>query len=213
MSLLSIETTGQCRIGIWRLEESLQEISSGLPDVPVCTAKAGQRQLEYYAEQRLALAMGIRPSDIGHLPTGAPTLADGSAISISHTKDYVCLMHGPRGLRIGIDVEMKAPRILKVEKWYLRESEQELIKAAATCDDRRMKMDLLYWCSKEALYKAAGIEGLDLCHEFDICDFHAVSENGEDPTEGQTMAYLNEQAFRICWREWPDAMLIFCFSE
>jgi phosphopantetheinyl transferase len=75
--------------------------------------------------------------------------------SISHCGDYVAAIVSKHN-RVGVDVEIIAPKAERLKDKFLSASEQALL----------AKMDAqigctLFWCVKEAVYKWYGVGGLD----------------------------------------------------
>lgn len=112
--------------------------------------------------------------DIGHFQNGAPFLFnEASRISISHTHGMLVVASLPRTpeatlsqfsvrTAMGVDVE-KADRsqVLKVKEKYLSPLEMEMVG-----DD--LEKNIIAWTSKEALYKASFIEGVDFIKDVEI---------------------------------------------
>ena len=92
-----------CRWGIWKADETVEELLALLPhkekyEADICGFTANSRKLERLAVRVLLYKMLGEEKEIGYRSSGKPYLADGSAsISISHTKGYV----GRAGKRSG----------------------------------------------------------------------------------------------------------------
>lgn len=107
--------------------------------------------------------------EIGHFTNGAPFLfGQTTRISITHTDHLLAVASLPKTpeadlakfaqrTALGIDAE-RADRsqVLKVRDRFLSDSEKELIDSDSVVDN------VIAWTAKEALYKAAMTEGLDL---------------------------------------------------
>lgn len=112
--------------------------------------------------------------DIGHFPNGAPFLFnEASRISISHTHGMLVVATLPRTpeatlsqfsqrTAMGVDVE-KADRkqVIKVNPRILSPGELKMV-------GEDLEKNILAWTSKEALYKAAFCEGLDMRDDISI---------------------------------------------
>lgn len=123
---------------------------------------------------------------IDHYPSGAPFLdAEKSRISVSHTGHMLVVATLPRTpeadlsqfsprTALGIDVEaIDRSQVLKVRDRYLNELELELIPAD------NVAANVIAWTAKEALYKAALIEGIDFRSRIIIC---SLPELGSEVT-------------------------------
>lgn len=89
-----------CRWGIWKADETVEELLALLPhkekyEADICGFTANSRKLERLAVRVLLYEMLGEEKEIGYRSSGKPYLADGSAsISISHTKGYVAVLLG-----------------------------------------------------------------------------------------------------------------------
>lgn len=120
---------------------------------------AGRRRQEFLAWRSL-VRRELGAVGIGYASTGAPQLADGGGLSVSHCNQYVavCLADGP----CGVDVECLDRNFSRIASRYASAGE------LALDDDPRLPAAL--WCAKEALYKFAGRTGLDLRHDLHIAE-------------------------------------------
>lgn len=146
--------------------------ATSLPDTPTGRGPA-RRVAEGAAIKRLlreAFPYGERPR-IGHYSSGAPFLSDPDtegntpptplggpwpSISISHCAAMVALATGPAGHNIGIDCETgnRRRQLSQIASRFLSPTQMEAWS--------QWPMSLWAWTIKEALYKAAGIPGLNL---------------------------------------------------
>lgn len=146
--------------------------ATSLPDTPTGRGPA-RRVAEGAAIKRLlreAFPEGNRPR-IGHYSSGAPFLSDPDtdgntpptplgglwpSISISHCAAMVALATGPAGHNIGIDCETgnRRRQLSQIASRFLSPTQMEVWS--------QWPMSLWAWTIKEALYKAAGIPGLNL---------------------------------------------------
>lgn len=113
--------------------------------------------------------------EIGHFHNGAPFLAgENSRISISHAGRFLVVATLPATPEVdlsefseraamGVDAEASdRAQVLRVRDRFLAERELEIIPA------NDVFMNVLAWTCKEALYKAAFREGLDIRREIEI---------------------------------------------
>lgn len=113
--------------------------------------------------------------EIGHFRNGAPFLVgETGRISITHTGRFLAVATLPdtsevdlslfsERAALGIDAE-RADReqTLRVREKFLSDDEQQMI------DKDDVKMNVMAWTAKEALYKAAMQEGLDFRNDIRI---------------------------------------------
>ena len=116
-----------CRWGIWKADETVEELLALLPhkekyEADICGFTANSRKLERLAVRVLLYKMLGEEKEIGYRSSGKPYLADGSAsISISHTKGYVAVLLGGPEKEVGIDVECYGERVRKVAHNFVGE--------------------------------------------------------------------------------------------
>jgi 4'-phosphopantetheinyl transferase len=92
-------------------------------------------------------------------------------ISFSHAKDKVAIMLSKK--TAGIDIQDVTPRIRKIVHKYMNQPELDSLKEE-TYDTHAT----LYWCAKEALYKAYGERQLIFTDNIIIEPFSFVPDNG-----------------------------------
>ncbi len=119
------------------------------------TDRAGRRHAEVEAVRCLLVRAFGPEVRLSHGADGAPFI-DGmeSHISITHGAGLALLAVDPMQ-PIGIDVECWRPSLLNVASRVLDAEEQ------AACGEDPIKL-LRAWTAKEAIFKAAGVEGLTL---------------------------------------------------
>lgn len=93
-------------------------------------------------------------------------------ISFSHSFQYSATIAGPG--RVGIDLEVIHPRVLKIADKFLRPEE----KANWVAQGASLEQLLCIWGSKEALYKMWGKRGLDWKDHIVVPPFTFVPGNG-----------------------------------
>ena len=145
------KTTPAMHIAIWKTEETLDELcqllsihKSTLPD------RAESRQKEWLVI-RILLKKLLHLDEIPGLEydeNGKPRLADkASAISISHTREFVGVMMSTKKL-CGIDLELISPRIEKIAPRFLSEDEKSFI-----TKEKLLHYLYVIWGAKEVLFK------------------------------------------------------------
>lgn len=157
---------------IWRITESEEELRASL-DHPEYfaqkteTLKPGSRRLLEVLAVRRAMKELFEGEEqqVIYDDEGKPSLLQpdegnfrtlGVQISISHTRDYVAVVSGPRP--VGIDIERRGTRVQKVVSHFLRHEELALLTLQ---DDPDLCLHLA-WSAKEAAYKVLGKAYYDL---------------------------------------------------
>ncbi len=158
MPLYSKHKEGEMLWGIWKMDET--------PD-------ADKRTCEREAVKALLAELCGEGKVILHLESGKPYLEDGSFhISISHTKGYAAVVLHP-SREVGIDIEQYGVTVYKVREKFLQPAELE------EADEDNTYQLLLYWSAKEAVYKALGMEGVELKRHIRILPFDMQEQRGE----------------------------------
>lgn len=140
-------------LGVWEITESRDELLSMLSSENQSKArqslsriKSKKRELEWLSIRVILQILTNDNKTVKHTPEGEPYLSDNSfQISISHSKDYaVVLLHKEK--RVGVDIENRSDRILKIEKRFM--SIDEYIDP-----NNRVLHLIIHWCAKETLFK------------------------------------------------------------
>lgn len=223
MALHSIEHHEHYSLAIWKLEESAEVLSSLLdaamhgadsscshmtgPYV-VCPHTAEKRRQEFYACRLAALQLGINPLSIEKHGDGHPLLNDGSGfISFSHSRDFAAVLFCQEKDHIGIDIETVSPRMLKVAQKYMNSEELTHIEAFFPDEKAKIEVLTLYWCIKEALFKAVQSGKIDFQRSFQI----ELVENVK--TEGSLKASHKDSHFSLDYHFDGESMLCVCVEE
>lgn len=136
----------------WSLNEALGDLKllctrRGIGINSIKNIQANNRASEILVEKLLVKIVFGDNASLDHHPNGAPFITESDVnISITHTPGFVCLAtnaHGP----IGIDIERKGTRVIKVRDHFLNIAEKEFISP----DDS--DHNLIAWTAKEAIYK------------------------------------------------------------
>ena len=125
-------------------------------------ATLGERRRRTWIGGRLALREALAREGIAHgsilsTPRGAPLLPEGVTGSVSHKDDLAVALvararTGGDDARIGVDVEVDAPRKHDVSSYVLTEDEVAELASLDAADKQRAV--LLRFSAKESIYKA-----------------------------------------------------------
>lgn len=148
---------------IWQTSESVDELHALFVEAATADAAAyaalstDKRRKEWLAERLLLHRAFMRSGTIGHRRDGSPYLTAGGAhVSISHSGPFVALSLSAAA-RIGIDLEQRGPRALRLREKFLSPGEygydepEDAETAALTA-----------WSAKEAAFKLFGRPGISL---------------------------------------------------
>lgn len=175
-----------CVVYVWHIQESIEELEALLPQVDVPVSKSQQRRKERLAVRLLLLQAGI--TGLAYEESGKPYLADGPYISVSHSRDWVCVaLHDSRP--IGIDLECFSDRMLALSQRFMNAEELSSLPHDKTVMH-------LAWCAKEAAYKIFGDSLVDFRASMMVHPFDVTAGGGEFilqlKTDGKrlTMKYM-----------------------
>jgi phosphopantetheinyl transferase len=168
-------TNGQ-EIAVWEITEPEEELADRckaaghLPGFYRQTTSK-QRRLERMAV-RLLLDTLQGPRVILHYKeNGQPFLHSSlSAVSIAHTRRFVCLLTAP-GKQAGIDIECMTRIFEAVEKKALHPAEKPDLIRCARQSGAPDQIRCALWCAKEAVYKYMGQEGVDFASQIIVSPF------------------------------------------
>ena len=162
MSLFIQHTYPSYKWGVWKMDETLDELLSMLPQQETYLEglqrfSAEHRRLEWLSVRVLLFTLLGEEKEIAYYPSGKPYLADKSAsISISHTRGYVSVIIGEAGKEVGIDIEQYGERVHKVAHKYMRTDEP--LSSYQGTDTWAL---LLHWSAKEVMFKCMNTPEVD----------------------------------------------------
>lgn len=190
--------------GVWKMEESVEELLTLLPtgksyEADLQRFTAPNRKREWLSVRVLLFRLLGTAVEIAYEPSGKPYLADRSHfISISHTKGYVAVMLSAVS-EVGIDIEQYGPRIQKVAHKFMRDDEV----AVAYNNDSTWSL-LLHWSAKEVMFKCMNESEIDFKVHLQIDPF-PIREQGELIAHEYRTA--QQRCFRISYLLDPDFVL------
>lgn len=195
------------RWGIWKMDESVEELLALLPtrepyEDGLRRFTALHRKLEWLSVRVLLYQLLGKTVEIAYEPSGKPYLVDHSHfISISHTKGYVAVILSTVS-EVGIDIEQYGPRIHKVAHKFMRDDEV----ATPYNDDSTWSL-LLHWSAKEVMFKCMDAAEVDFREHLRIFRF-AISSQGEF----QSCEYRTDlkRSFLIHYQIHADFVLTWC---
>lgn len=195
------------RYGVWKMDAEQQDVGNVPPDFLVPEFKSAHRRTEFISVRRLALAMGVDPSDIDYTVSGKPLLRSlpETHISISHSRRYAAFMVSKQ-VYTGIDIEEFSERILRVRSRFMSEEEENKLRQLFAGQTYPAEAELialyLHWCSKEAMYKALDIPSLDFKQDLkvDICGINGGdnSATGDNFLLGNFLKKIQGR-FKACY--------------
>ena len=169
MSLLEKRKTGSSIVGIWKLEERMEELQGKIKLSDTDKEKFSELKNEYRKKQWLAARLLLnevlqKEAEIIYDEFNKPFVKDGSVkISLSHSNYLVALIADTHN-ECGIDIELVKPSIQNIAKKFLAETELQNIKSG-------IDQMYVYWCAKEAMYKIYGRKELSFKENLPVNPF------------------------------------------
>jgi phosphopantetheinyl transferase len=190
---------------LWRIDEPLATLIQ--VSTPNILAEAAYKSITHPRRQRewlaARLALQTLLTKLGHSYSapqkdewGRPYLPNSPLhLSLAHCPGFALVAvanHQP----IGVDIQCPSNQLWRVRTKFLmeeevRESENDLEKLC------------IYWCAKEAIYKAHGGQGISLKQDIIIQSF----TKGD---QGSTVGQLKGQCFRVHYRFYEGHLLAWC---
>lgn len=164
------------RIGIWKIDETADELLNGLTlsnnDAERFSAlRSPGRKAEFLASRHLLLHAFGTSTSIIYNQHGKPFLIPALAqISISHSADFAVLFHSSQS--IGIDIEREDRNVNRVCERFLHPNEKEFINKLP----KRQRAKIICWSAKEAIYKCSGTPGISFKQQIRINAFNPEKE-------------------------------------
>jgi phosphopantetheinyl transferase len=141
------------KIKLWKLSlgeldyYELDEYDSNL-----INSKKNKLAKEQFLAVRKTLKLENPSYKIRYDESGKPSINSDLSISISHSNHMAAIVFSGSS-RIGIDIELKASKILNIQDKFLNESEK--LKKEFQSDVDYL---IMIWTAKESIYKALGIK-------------------------------------------------------
>ncbi|MCD8080514.1 MAG: 4'-phosphopantetheinyl transferase superfamily protein [Bacteroides sp.] len=197
-------------LGVWKIEETPEELFSLLPrnsvyEEQIARIHSAHRKTEWLAVRVLLSVLTDEHTHIRYYPSGRPYLNDGSwHISISHTRGYVAVLLS-RHFRPGIDMEQYGTRIRKIAKRFMHT--EEVVSLYQETDIWSL---LLHWSAKEVMFKCLDTNGVDFAEHLRISPFKVLQTGQFDAVESRTQ---NKHRFIISYYLSPDFVMTWSFME
>jgi 4'-phosphopantetheinyl transferase len=179
----------------WHLTETYNELleqseCDGFDNERLAEISNESKRREWLAVRiMLTNALGFWPR-IRHLETGKPYLLNSPMhISISHTKEMTCALLSSSET-LGIDVEHSNRNIDGILKRFLNRTEQQKAMQASI-----EKEKMVYWCAKEAIFKAVNETGIDFSKQIEIVSIQPMAPFGKiaatyTSSQGTTIPFI-----------------------
>lgn len=144
---------------VWKIEETLEELKQGVvletrSSLRLEHMKSIVHQAGFLAIRHLLKSEGYDDADLYYDANGRPFLADGKSISITHSFNFAAIIIADK--LVGIDLEKKRDKILRIASKFCSTSELLTVDASSNAVDTLTEI----WCIKEAVYKMCNSRSL-----------------------------------------------------
>ncbi len=206
MPLIKKTEIGEGLLMLWQMTETPDILTSMLPKNTMNDQfkkiTSNRRQKEWLTI-RVMLNISCPSEILTYSEAGQPELKFGSQgyknISISHS-DKLAGIFLHKKYRVGMDIENSTRNFIRVQNKYLSEDEIELAYSISNGHG-------LFWCIKEAVYKAGGVPGISFSEQIRIA---------KDIT-GKTYARLNagskQEIYEVHHFEIDDQIIVYLTGE
>ncbi len=166
-----ININNDFKVLIWKIEESLNELSEGVfltsqSEERVYGMKSELHQKGFLSLRHLLKKAGYSDQDLFYDEYGKPYLKDGIHISITHSSIFSGLIIS-KYKNVGIDIEKRRDKIIKIAHKFTSVEEYKFI---ANHDALIRKLTII-WGAKESLYKIYGKKKLLFLEHLYVEDF------------------------------------------
>jgi len=166
----TIPVDATTKVLIWKIEESVEELSKGINLTPHCKnrlkkIKFSDQQKQFLSIRHLLQEIGYKDNDMYYNPLGKPYLHNGKHISITHSYQFSAIIVSTKP--VGIDIEKQREKIFKIAPRFTPLKEYRTL---ANHEAIIRKLTLV-WSTKEAIYKIMETPGLSFLEHIYVHDF------------------------------------------
>lgn len=197
--------------GVWKIDETVEELVAAVPQVKTDAEKArrlfasARRRLEYVAVRALVYTLLQRYPEICYKESGKPYLADHSLfLSVSHTTGYAAVLFS-ENCEVGIDIERVSERVMHIRQRFLASDEKP----------EALYSVLLHWSAKETAFKIVDRENMEFSRHFHISGLNDDSVRPDTETTGSFRLTCQDasQPFKIFYKTTSDYVLTYAVSD
>ena len=203
----------QTRLGIWKIDETAEELRSQLAlsadeDIYYGTIRNELRKKQWLS-YRLVVKdlLGASEAPMYYTEHGKPVLKDHSEyLSVTHTANYSAAIISSSS-RVGIDIELLRDRITRVADKFLSQEEQ-----AGIGSEHLIEKLYVIWGAKESLYKLYGKPEVEFKRDIIIDSFDYICE-GIGHCHARMHSPEGEAFYDVYYEKTDDYMLVYAISK
>ncbi len=204
------KSTETFQLGIWKLEESLDELHHMLQLSEDDLRTLKNFKSEYRKREWLTVRVLVKTLlksaefNIAYHKNGKPLLVNSHfSISISHTKNFVAVLLTEHEAA-GIDLETIQPRIEKIAKRFITPEEEQFITA-----DKKINYQHVIWGTKETLFKIYAKGELNFLDNLHVEKFQ-LKKSGELTAKIQKDSF--QKKYTVFYEKLNDLMLVYAID-
>lgn len=194
---------------VWKITESYEELAAAVPLKDACVMKMLKMKSEQHRKGFLAVRMlmqhiGYTDFDLTYTSGGRPVFADGNNISITHSYSFSAIIVSTG--QVGIDIELRREKVITIAEKFL---DAEFAYLDPTHLEAYMKMLIVIWGVKEAVYKMLSKPGLSFKQHIQVFTFNLADGQGTAHVvfDGEAAAYP------YYFEEIEDFTLVYCLGD
>ncbi len=204
----TITVNPSTQILIWKVEESVEELSQGIQLTNHCQArikslKSVSQQLSFLSIRQLFKAVGYADCDVYYDESGKPHLTDDKYISITHSHQFSGIIISSEP--VGIDIEKQRNKVLRIANKFTPLSEYKTLANDAAV----IRKLTIVWGAKESAYKIMDTPGLSFLKHIYVEDF-----DFEDASTTVQVNYKGKQrTFYLNFLEFENFTCVYALSS
>lgn len=194
--------TAATLIGVWKIEETREELLSALSHHDwvenIYSIKSESRVLEILSARLLIKELSGEEKQVYYNPSGKPYLTDKSFhISVSHTKKFVAVAIN-KEKPIGLDIEQISDKIKRVQSRVIGKGEY-------IDKNNELVHLLLHWSAKEAMFKFLDADSIDFREHLFVGNFIPGQKGIFEASEYRTGS---GHQFKAYYKVEPDFIMV-----
>ncbi len=205
----SYKITEGTQLLVWKITESLEELTDGTGLKDVCKdrlsgMKSEQHRKGFLSVRKLLEIAGYTDFDLYYGNDGKPHLTDGKNITITHSYSFSAIIISDRN--IGIDMEIRREKVIKIADKFL---DREFEYLDPTHLEEYVRKLIVIWGVKEALYKMFSQQGLSFKQNIDVHSFEMDDKKGT-----ATVSYMEiNGTYTFYFEEIEDFTLVYSLDN
>lgn len=204
----SDEVTPGTRLYIWKIIETEEELAC-IPLKEACVGRAlrmknAQHRKGFLSVRWLLKEAGYTDFDLHYDADGKPYLEDGNYISITHSYGFSAIIVSNKN--VGIDMELRREKVITIADKFI-DKEFEYLNPGHL--GSYMKMLIVIWGVKEAVFKMISRDGLSFKQHMNVLPFTYLDTKGTAKVNFMDIA----NNYTFFFEEIEDFTLVYSFEN